>query len=233
MDTADILVRRGLLKDWQLAEVKQAQPTAMRLEQLAVQMGYCTEEAVLKALGAEVGLEYVDLTETPVDLKLLKDFPPKLLHRQALFPVRRENGSLIVATSDPFDLYSLDELSASTGLNVVPVLASRAEISKLIKTHLGMGSETVASLVAQSDENIQLLSEIETDGSELSEMAQEASVVRLVNEIFLEAIESRQATFTSSRNRPACVSAIASTACCTRSRCRRKSRAFKPPSSAA
>src|SRR5690606_33601246 len=33
--------------------------------------------------------------------------------------------------------------------------------------------------------------EIETDGSELSEMAQEASVIRLVNEILLEAIESR------------------------------------------
>jgi general secretion pathway protein E/type IV pilus assembly protein PilB len=191
MDAADILVRRGLLKDWQLAEVRAAQSNGARLEQTAVQMGYCTEEAVLKALGEEVGLDYIDLAETKVDLKLLKDFPPKLLHRQALFPVRRENGSLIVATSDPFDLYPLDELSASTGLTVVPVLASRAEISKLIKTHLGVGSETVSNLVAQADDNIQLLSEIETDGSELSEMAQEASVVRLVNEIMLEAIESR------------------------------------------
>jgi general secretion pathway protein E len=82
-------------------------------------------------------------------------------------------------------------LSASTGLTVIPVLASRVEISKLIKTHLGVGSETVTGLLAQADENVQLLSEIETDGSELSEMAQEASVVRLVNEILLEAIESR------------------------------------------
>ncbi len=154
-------------------------------------MGYCTEEAVLKALGAEVGLDYIDLAETPVDLSLLKDFPPKLLHRQALFPVRRDNGSLIVATADPFDLYPLDELSASTGLTVVPVLASRVEIAKLIKTHLGVGSETVSSLVSQSDDNVELLGEIETDGSELSEMAQEASVIRLVNEILLEAIETR------------------------------------------
>ncbi len=113
------------------------------------------------------------------------------MHRQALFPVRRENGSLVVATADPFDLYPLDELSASTGLTVVPVLASRVEIAKLIKTHLGVGSETVSSLVSQSDDNVELLGEIETDGSELSEMAQEASVIRLVNEILLEAIESR------------------------------------------
>jgi general secretion pathway protein E len=191
MDAADILVRRGILTDRQLADVRAAQSNGAQVEQIAVQMGYCTEEAVLKALGAEVGLDYIDLAETPVDLSLLKDFPPKLLHRQALFPVRRDNGSLVVATADPFDLYPLDELSASTGLTVVPVLASRTEIAKLIKTHLGVGSETVSSLVSQSDDNVELLGEIETDGSELSEMAQEASVIRLVNEILLEAIESR------------------------------------------
>ncbi|HEY2759944.1 MAG TPA: hypothetical protein VGI75_04355, partial [Pirellulales bacterium] len=132
MDAADILVRRGLLTKHQVSEVRAAQNSnqnGSRVEQTAVQLGFCTEESVLKALGEEVGLDYVDLQETQVDLSLLKDFPPKLLHRQALFPVRRENGSLVVATSDPFDLYPLDELSASTGLTVVPVLASRTEIA--------------------------------------------------------------------------------------------------------
>jgi type II secretion system protein E len=190
MEAADILVRRGILNERQLAEVR-AQSNGSRLEQVAVQMGYCTEEAVLKALATEVGLDYIDLTEAKLDLSLLKDFPAKMMHRQALFPVRRENGSLVVATSDPFDLYPLDELSASTGLTVIPVLASRTEIAKLIKQHLGVGSETVTGLMAQAEENVQLLSEIETDGSELSEMAQEASVIRLVNEIMLEAIETR------------------------------------------
>ena len=46
-------------------------------------------------------------------------------------------------------------------------------------------------MAAKSDEEVELLEKIESDGSELSEMAQEASVVRLVNEILLEAIQSR------------------------------------------
>ncbi|MEX0711796.1 MAG: GspE/PulE family protein, partial [Pirellulales bacterium] len=162
------------------------------MDQVAVELGFVTEEAALAALGAEVGLDFVDLSEAQIDLSLLKDFPTRLIHRQALFPIRRENGSLVVATSDPFDLYPLDELSAATGLSIEPVLASRAEISKLIKAHLGLGSETVDGLLARTaDGEVELLEEIETDGSELSEMAQEASVVRLVNEILLEAIESR------------------------------------------
>ncbi len=115
-----------------------------------------------------------------------------MIYRQSLFPIGRQNGTLIVATSDPFDLYPIDEVSAATGLSVTPVLASRAEIAKLVKKHFGVGGETVDGLMAQTDdEDVQLLEDLELDGSELSEMAQEASVVRLVNEILLEAIETR------------------------------------------
>ena len=191
MESGEVLLRRGLLSDRQLAQIRAAQTNGARLDQIAVDQGLVSEEAALRRLGDEMGIDFVDLAEAPVDDSLLHLFPQRLLHRHTLFPVRRDNGTLYVATSDPFDLYPLDELSAATGLSVVPVLATRAEITKLIKARLGVGSETVEGLLATADERVQLLDEIETDGSELSEMAQEASVVRLVNEILLEAIESR------------------------------------------
>jgi type II secretion system protein E len=192
MEAGEILLRRGLLNREQLEQSRNAQAEGVRLDQAAVQLGFISEEVALKALGEAVGLEYVDLGETQLDLSLLKDFPQKFIHRETLFPIRQNNGSLVVATSDPFNLYPLDELSVATRLTVVPVLASRAEIEKLIKTHLGVGSETIEGLLAQSaDDRVELLEKIETDGSELSELAEEPSVVRLVNEILLEAIESR------------------------------------------
>lgn len=192
MEAGEILLKRGLLTEQQLALARSAQAEGQRLDQVAVDLGLVSEEQALAALGAEMGLEFVDLAQAEVDLELLKDFPTRLIHRESLFPVRRRNGSLVVATSDPFNLYPLDELSAATGLSIEPVLATRQEISKLIKTHLGVGSETIDGLLARAaDDTVELLGEIETDGSELSEQAQEASVVRLVNEILLEAIESR------------------------------------------
>ncbi len=175
----------------QLEMSRRAQTDGTRLDQAAVGLGFLTEEQALRALGEEVGLEYVDLSETEIDLSLLKDFPPRFIHREGLFPIRKQNGTLVVATSDPFNLYPLDELSLATGTTVLPVLASRSEIARLTKMHLGVGSETVEGLLAQADDRVQLLDQIESDGSELSEMAQEPSVVRLVNEILLEAIESR------------------------------------------
>jgi general secretion pathway protein E/type IV pilus assembly protein PilB len=194
MDAGEILLQRGLLDQRQLDQARQTNGASVL--DAAIELGFVSEEVALRAVGEVVGLEYVDLAvmdDEQALRDLLKDFPQKLIYRQSLFPIRRTNGSLVVATSDPFDLYPLDEVSAATGLFVTPVLAGRKEIAKLIKKYLGVGGETVEGLMAQSsdDDEVLLLEGIETDGSELSEMAQEASVVRLVNEILLEAIETK------------------------------------------
>ncbi len=190
MHAGEILKRRGLLSEEQLQQSRSSDSPSV--VQAAITLGYVDERDALQALAEEVGLEYVDLRETDIDLKALAGFPQKLIYRQALFPIRFEDDSIVVATSDPLDLYPLDEASAATGKNIIPVVAERAEIQRLMNRHLGVGSETVEGLMAAVEEDeVELLDQIETDGSELSEMAQEASVVRLVNEILLEAIETR------------------------------------------
>lgn len=191
MEAGEILRKRGLLTTEQLKHSRNG--GASGVIQTAVELGYVDEREALQVLADEVGLDFVDLRETEVDLSVLKGFPQKLIYRHALFPIRNENGSLLVATADPLDLYPLDEASAAIGINITPVIAERGEIARLVKRHMGVGSETVEGLMAATsdDDEVELLDQIETDGSELSEMAQEASVVRLVNEIMLEAIESR------------------------------------------
>ena len=152
MDAGEILLRKGLLDERQLELSRRAQTDGCGstrppwISVLSPKRRPC-------AMGEEVGLDYVDLAETEIDLALLKTFPQRFIHREGMFPVRQENGTLVVATSDPFNLYPLDELSAATGMTVVPVLARRAEIAKLIKTHLGVGSETVKGLMAQAGDD--------------------------------------------------------------------------------
>jgi len=190
MHAGEILKRRGLISEEQLAQSRNSDSNSV--VQAAITLGYVEESDALKALAEEVGLDYVDLRETEIDPAALDGFPQKLIYRQSLFPLRFENGSIVVATSDPLDLYPLDEASAATGKNIIPVVAEREEIARLMNRNLGVGSETVEGLMAaKSEEEVELVEGIETDGSELSEMAQEASVVRLVNEILLEAIQTR------------------------------------------
>ncbi|NNE01499.1 MAG: Flp pilus assembly complex ATPase component TadA [Pirellulaceae bacterium] len=193
MHAGEILKRRGLLTQEQLDNSRASDSPSVI--QAAIDLGYIKEQAAMQVLAEEVGLEYVDLREVDVEIAALEGFPQKLIYRESLFPIRTENGSIVVATADPLDLYPLDEASAATGKNIIPVVAERAEIARLMKRHLGVGSETVEGLMAAADEEeddeLELLDDLEIDSSEVGEMVQEASVVRLVNEILLEAINTR------------------------------------------
>lgn len=189
MDIGQILLKRELINEQQL---ELASSTGEDVLTQAISLGYVSNDSALAVVAEEMGVDYVDLAHVDVDLSLLESFPQKLIFRENLFPISRENGTIRVATVDPLNFYPLDEISAATGLHVDAVLAERSEISKLIKNHLGVGGETVGGLIEQkAEQGIELLEELDMDDSELSEMAQEASVVRLVNEILLEAIDTR------------------------------------------
>ena len=151
MHAGEILRRRGLLSDEQLEQSQSSD--APNVIQAAVTLGFVEESDALRALAEEIGLDYVDLREIDVDISALDGFPQKLIYRQSLFPIRAENGSIVVATADPLDQYPLDEASAATGKHIIPVVAERSEISRLMKQHLGVGSETVEGLMAAKDED--------------------------------------------------------------------------------
>ena len=98
----------------QLQTAREAQAADGQLAKVAAELGCSSEEEALVAVGEALGLEVVDLTKTDLDLTILDDFPLKLIHRLEVFPIRREAGSLVVATGNPFDLNSLDAVSAAT-----------------------------------------------------------------------------------------------------------------------
>jgi general secretion pathway protein E/type IV pilus assembly protein PilB len=158
--------------------------------EVLIEKGIAKEDAILHVLAEEFGLELVDLSAFTVSPETLAVMPTKLVHRKNLIPISRQNGTLVVATGDPYDVYALDELQTMTGLEIQPVLASPREIARLIKHHFGVGGETVTQLMAERDE-VELLEGIESDDSELAKQAQEASVVKLVNEILIEAANER------------------------------------------
>jgi type II secretion system protein E len=148
------------------------------------------EDAILQTLAEQFGLELVDLSNATVSPEMVAVMPAKLVHRRNLMPISRQNGALVVATGDPFDVYALDELQTMTGLEIQPVLANPREITRLIKQHFGVGGDTVTQMMADRDE-IELLEGLESDDSELAKQAQEASVIKLVNEILIEAANER------------------------------------------
>jgi general secretion pathway protein E/type IV pilus assembly protein PilB len=130
----------------------------------------------------------IDLPAITIETDAIRTLPSRFVYRNHLAPIARENGTLKVATSDPFNLYVFDEIKLLTGLEVRPVLAPRAEIGKVIKDHYGVGGDTIEEMAGEDDLSF---AGSEDDSQDLLQMAQEASVIKLVNEIILEAINER------------------------------------------
>ena len=188
MTIADILTQKGLLTAEQLADAQRLQQAeGLRLDRAVVQQGWLTEQKLLEVFGEQLHLPVVTLEDRAFDGELLRSLPARVVYRQRLVPVGRVDGILQVATSDPFDLYAFDDLRLLTGLNIQPVLATRDEIEKVIKTHYGLGGDTLDEMVGEDDAPAAL----ETGSEDLLEAAQEASVIKLVNEIILEAVNER------------------------------------------
>ena len=182
------MLERGLIRPEQLAEAVELRRTrGLRLDRALIELGHVSEQQVLEIMSEQLGIPLVDLPAVKVDTEALRMLPAKLVFRKRLVPIERANGVLKVATSDPFDLYAFDEIHLLTGQQVQPVLAASEDIDKVIKTYYGVGGNTVDEMMSTDD-----LEVMDKDGSEdLLEMAQEASVIKLVNEIFLEALSER------------------------------------------
>lgn len=184
----ELLQRRGLLTDEQLTKARAAAVGGHRLDQAILSLGLLSESDLLDVFASELGLRVVSLANQDVDPETLALVSSKTIFKNQVIPISRHNGSLVVATSNPLDVDTLDELQQQTGLYIEPVLAGSGEIATVIKNHFGVGGETVGEMVGTSPFQV-----VEADrrGEDGDDLAEEASVVRLVNEILMEAIEQR------------------------------------------
>ena len=197
------LVEKRLIDSVQLEHLLEAAGTSdLRLDRLVVELGYVTETQMLEVLGEEQGTPLIDLSGIAVDRAVLSRVPEKLIHRTRIMPLYQDNGDLVVATSDPLDVFKLDEFAVISGAAIRPVLATSDQVERLIRRHLGIGSETIQRMVGEEDERVAQSNgngskKQTTNGSPLSSSTvvvnedEESSLISLVNEFLLEAIRAR------------------------------------------
>jgi general secretion pathway protein E len=190
MSIAEILLEKKLLVPEQLKAALALQQTEqIRLDHAIVKLGLLTERDLLEVMGEHLDLPVVSVEGMVIDPQILSYLPSKFVYRKKVVPIARRNGTLDVATSDAFDMYAFDDIRLMTGLNIQPVLAPRDDIDKIIKTHYGVGGDTIDEMV-ETDKRDTLNGHVES-ADDLLELAQEASVIKLVNEIIMEAINER------------------------------------------
>ena len=148
-----------------------------------------SEADVLRWLAEEYGLRYTDLEGAELDRQLLSLFPARVLLKHGILPLQRSGDSVEIATSALFATEGFDTLKVLTRLRLKPVLAPTEAIQREIKRRLGVGADTLDTL--QEEDGLQVIDESAQDNVDLDDAAEDASIIRFVNQVFSEAIAMR------------------------------------------
>jgi type II secretion system protein E len=161
------------------------------LEEAVLAADGVAEDRLLRYLAESFGLPYADLERAAPSKEFLTKFPARVLVRHHLLPLEERDGVTVVATSRFSDTTGLDELRLVSGRDVVPALAPSADIERLLRELLGVGADTLQSLDAATGSDIQVLDDDNETDLDADSAAQDASIIRFVNQVLTEAIESR------------------------------------------
>jgi general secretion pathway protein E len=187
------LIGRGVVSAEEIERiVKLQQEQHAQLTRLVVELGFISEDDLLPVLSDHFGIPMVSLKDfplTPLPLEPLLE-AVDFFKFNRMVPIKTEGQELHVATTDPTDLSHLHALEVATGLKVRPFLAKEKEITARIEALFGDGyaTESVAGL-SGTREVERAVDEEEVE--HLRDMASEAPVIRLVNQMLSRALESR------------------------------------------
>ena len=184
----DILVEKGLITKDDLSkalEIQQDEKTF--LGRVLVDQGLVAESDLLETLSEQQGLSFVKLRDRVISDDIVRLVPAKFVRHYNIMPISFADDVLTIAVSNPFDMWPVDDLESNLGYRVERVLATSADISECIQKHYGVAADTIERIL--TDDAVDIGEDEETE--DLERMAENASVVKVVNQILQEAIRER------------------------------------------
>ncbi|HYE19580.1 MAG TPA: GspE/PulE family protein [Tepidisphaeraceae bacterium] len=182
---------QGLLDEPAVGRAKALLAEGKPLEAALLAADGLTEDRLLRALAEQFDLPYVELEKFSPPKDLLGSFPIRILVRHQLVPIEEQDGVVVVATSRISDQSGLDELRLASGRDITPALAPAEEIERCLTRALGVGADTIQTLSAEKGTDFQVIDENNENDLDASQAAQDASIIKFVNQILSEAIDSR------------------------------------------
>ncbi len=185
------MIDKGLLGSATAERVRALLTEGKSLEDAVLSADGVSEEALLRFLASTFDIPYVDLEKTPPSKEILAKFPARLLVRHRVVPLEERDGITVMVASSVSDTHALDELRLVVGRDLSLALAPSAEIDRCLKKLLGVGADTLQTLNAEAGSDIQVLDNDNEENLDLASAAQDASIIKFVNQVLTEAIELR------------------------------------------
>lgn len=157
-----------------------------------IKLGFASENKIFNVLSEKLNIPYIKLKESNVGSDVLSKVPAKFASHYKIIPIKFVDNILTIAMSDPLDIRTQDDIKLLLNLELNCVLATEDEIQEAIHKYYGVGADTIERIISKEKEENNIDLNVDKEQTEdLAVMAEDASIIRFVNQIFSEAIKSR------------------------------------------
>ena len=175
-----LLLDTGMATPQQIEEARAANKGSNIAEALT-EIGVLTQQQYIEIMEFHLGVPHVNLDAYQLKPEVLKLLDAELVKRYKSEPVEKVGDRLTVAMADPKNVVAIDDIALATGCQVIPVIAAKSELDRVIRQHYTMRESM--ERVAQEAEP-----EDEFDVEELSLLVDDAPIVRMVDNMIEQAV---------------------------------------------
>ncbi len=190
----ELLIESGVISEEELElSLKEQRRTSQRLGEVLVKLKICSEESIAGALATQLGMQLLDLKNTPVEPIAIEVIPEKVARKHLIIPLSLEEKDLHVAMADPMSYEAFEDVTFASGFTIKPYVATKSDIVWAIDHQYNLGA-SIDSIVQDisSEKVVEVLQEVKEDQKEeddLKQKSEAAPVIRMVNILISEAVE--------------------------------------------
>jgi len=186
----ELLIDAGIITAAELeAGLREQKKSGDLICTVLVKLGLAPEDKIFELLSRHLDIPYVKLKEKKISSDVILKVPAKFASYYKAIPIDFKDNTLVVAMADPLDARTLDDIRLLLNLEVRAVLASETDIQEAISKYYGLGAATLEKMIDQKPQEQLRMAEDKTEDLEV--LAEDASIVKFVNQIFTQAIKDR------------------------------------------
>jgi type IV pilus assembly protein PilB len=197
----ELLLREKIIDSDKLREaIDYQKKNNLPVSSALVALGFLTEEEIAQALSRQLGYPYIDLDQFEVFPEVINLIPAETAKRNLVMPIHKIKSFLTLAMVDPTDLEVIEDIRFRTGLSVQPVISTETGVTNAINKYYGTSDalkvkKLIEDIELADESRVNIIDEKEIaegsdyDVAEMEQASNEAPIITLVNQTFIEAIK--------------------------------------------
>ena len=188
----DLMLEVGMLTQEQLETAIDLQnKSGEKLGNVLIKLEYVTEDDIIQVLEFQLGIPHVKLEKYNIDKAAYSTIPESISRRYGLIPIKKENGILTVAMSDPLNVFAIDDIKIYSGLEIQPVIVSHDDVTKAIDRYYSAEKAMKAVEEFKKERTSTLKINSEAASEQSTDEIKNSPAVKVINSIIEQAVRNR------------------------------------------